>query len=121
MDYSNIVIDHFERPRNVLAACAEPELYGRAGSKAKGALIEFCLDVSDGHIESVRFRAWGCPHTIAVASWLTEQLPGQTVDQAQSLDLKTIAVELDLPAEKWRCVLMAEDALRAATKGVLSD
>lgn len=120
MNYSNIVIDHFEQPRNVLASCAEPELYGRAGSKAQGGLIEFCLEVSDGRIGQLRFRAWGCPHTIAVGSWLTEQLPGRKLQDVQSLDLEGIAGELGLPAEKWHCVLMAEDALRAATKGVVS-
>lgn len=116
MNYSSIVIDHFEKPRNVVISCDEAALHGRAGSKAAGVLVEFCLDVTDGKIDHAGFRAWGCPYTIAVASWLTEQLPGQRLDQVQSLDLDAIASQLSLPAEKWHCVLTAEDALRAAAR-----
>ncbi|MDH3646735.1 MAG: iron-sulfur cluster assembly scaffold protein [Gammaproteobacteria bacterium] len=117
MNYSNIVIDHFEKPRNVIEGCDESALSGRAGSKSAGMLVEFCLDVSDGVIEHAGFRAWGCPHTIAVASWLTEEITGKGINEVQSLDLDMIASQLELPAEKWNCVLMAEDALRDATKG----
>lgn len=120
MNYSSIVMDHFEQPRNVMDSCAASDLSGRAGSKAAGLLVEFCLRVSDGRIDHAAFRAWGCPHSIAVASWLTEQLPGSSLDEAQSLDLDAIARELELPAEKWRCVLTAEDALRAAAQGAVN-
>jgi len=116
MEYSSTVIDHFEQPRNVVTDCHKAALHGVAGSKAAGGLVEFCLDVNDSVIEYAGFRAWGCPHTIAVASWLTEQLPGKHVDEVQSLDLDHIAAELGLPTEKWHCVLTAEDALRAATR-----
>lgn len=119
MNYSNIVIDHFEQPRNVVTGCAETSLSGRAGSKDAGAWIEFCLTVTAGKIDHVGFRAWGCPYTIALGSWLTEQLPGQRVDDIQSLDLDAIAAKLEFPAEKWHCILAAEDALRAATTEVL--
>ena len=114
MNYSTIVIDHFEKPRNLIDSCDKNALSGRGGSKAAGMLVEFCLNVSDGVIDHAGFRAWGCPHTIAVASWLTEQLPGQKLKEAQSLDLDLIAERLDLPVEKWNCILTAEDALRAA-------
>jgi NifU-like protein involved in Fe-S cluster formation len=120
MNYSSIVMDHFDHPRNVMDACATADLRGRAGSKAAGLLVEFCLKVSDGRVNHAAFRAWGCPHGIAVASWLTEQLPGKSLDDAQSLDLEKIAGELDLPAEKWRCVLTAEDALRDAARGAVN-
>ncbi|NNF61648.1 MAG: Fe-S cluster assembly scaffold IscU [Gammaproteobacteria bacterium] len=116
MNYSELVIDHFEQPRNVLVDCREHSLHGTAGSKSAGRLVEFCLEVSGNVIRHAGFRAWGCPYTIAVASWLTEQLPDRHVDEVQTLDLDAIAAELDLPAEKWHCVLIAEDALRAATR-----
>ncbi len=116
MNYSDIVIDHFESPRNVAGPCSADALNGRAGSRAAGTLVEFCLEVDKGVIGHAGFRAWGCPHTIAVASWLTEQLPGKHVDEVQSLDLDHIAAQLGLPTEKWHCVLTAEDALRDATR-----
>ena len=116
LSYSDAVIDHFERPRNVVTdgTCAR-SVVGRAGSKGAGSLIEFCLQVREGLIERAHFRAWGCPHTIATASWLTEALPGQPLASAHRLDLNEVAGELGLPPEKWHCVLTAEDALRAAS------
>lgn len=118
LSYSEAVIDHFERPRNVGADDdCERSLVGRAGSKGAGLLIEFCLHVREGLIERAHFRAWGCPHTIATASWLTEALRGQSLASAQQLDLGTVAGELGLPPEKWHCVLTAEDALRACGGG----
>ncbi|MBT8132723.1 MAG: iron-sulfur cluster assembly scaffold protein [Gammaproteobacteria bacterium] len=121
MNYSSIVIDHFEQPRNVISDCQPTALSGRAGSQASGMLVEFCLEHDNGLIAHASFRAWGCPHTIAVASWLTEELPGKAIKSVRSLDLDAIAGKLDLPAEKWGCILMAEDALRAATRDLADD
>ncbi len=112
MDYSDKVIDHFERPRNVATRGGADSLSGRAGSLRSGSLIEFQVQMAGDVIERATFRAWGCPHTIAVASWLTEILPGQKLAGVLPLGVERVAAELGLPAEKWHCVLTAEDALR---------
>ena len=113
MQYSEPVLDHFRHPRNVAADGAGARV-GRAGSEAAGAIVEFHLGTRAGVVAGLAFRAWGCPHTIAVASWLTEQLTGQDVATVLPLDVDEVAAALGLPAEKWHCVLIAEDALRAA-------
>ncbi|NND65016.1 MAG: hypothetical protein HKM24_03530, partial [Gammaproteobacteria bacterium] len=56
--------------------------------------------------------AYGCPHLLALASWLTEHLIDQTIDLASSLDQTKISEALNMPKEKLNGVLIAEDALR---------
>lgn len=120
MDYSDLVIEHFERPRNVAGPETESSHRGRAGTRAAGAIIEFYLDLAGDTVRTAFFRAWGCPHTIAVASWLTEQLPQRRLSSLLPLDLAVVAEALGMPAVKWHCVLTAEDALRAALEGKTS-
>lgn len=114
MRYSEQVLEHFERPRNVAEAATGRAAIGRAGSEEAGAIVEFRLAQEDGCVTRLAFRAWGCPHTIAVASWLTGQLTGRGIDELLPLDVDEIASALGVPPEKWHCVLVAEDALRAA-------
>ncbi|NND60176.1 MAG: hypothetical protein HKN49_07905 [Gammaproteobacteria bacterium] len=112
MRYSELVTDHFEHPRNV--ATAAGGRVGRAGDRRRGAIVEFYLELDNGRVASLRFRAWGCPHTIAVASWLTGALADREQQTLLPLELDNIATELGLPTDKWHCILTAEDALRAA-------
>lgn len=115
VEYSAAVIDHFERPRHVADRGSPATQIGRAGSEAAGAVIEFRLTAVSGRVEGLGFRAWGCPHSIAVASWLCETLQGRKLAEL-AIDLDEVAAALGLPAEKWHCVLIAEDALRAALR-----
>ena len=118
MDYSAQVIEHFEHPRNVSAGPSPTALTGRAGSLRSGSLIEFQVEMAGEVIDRVTFRARGCPHTIAVASWLTGILPGQRLAETLPLGCERVADVLGLPAGKWHCVLTAEDALRAVQEKV---
>ncbi len=113
MNYSATVVDHFECPRNVAAGPGAQAVTGRAGSLRSGALIEFHVEMTGGVVSRATFRAWGCPHTIALASWLTGEIRGKALAGLLPLGVERVAAELGLPAEKWHCVLTAEDALRA--------
>ena len=75
--------------------------------------MEFQLDLSGQRIQKARFRAYGCPHTIALASWLTARLVGEKLERNYALDKSEVVSVLGLPTEKMRSVLIAEDALRA--------
>lgn len=112
--YSPAVLDHFDRPRHVAGSPGQATRVGRAGSEDAGAIIEFHLETRGTRVGKLGFRAWGCPHTIAVASWLCATLQGCEVAKLGRVDLDEVAAALGLPAEKWHCVLIAEDALRAA-------
>jgi cysteine desulfurase len=91
---------------------------GSAGSPAAEAWVRFYLRVDGGIVKAALFQAWGCPHTLAVMAWLTEQLPGRS--RALSLTQFVPGTPaawlqaLGVPVEKLGRLLIVEDALRAA-------
>lgn len=118
--YNQLVIDHFDHPRNAAAAAVGAQgalsggfIAGEGGSVDGGAWIEFQLKVEQKQIQSACFRAYGCPHTVALASWLTQRLVGETLFGGYTLDKQEIGAELGWPTEKMRGLLVAEDAIRA--------
>ena len=117
MQYSEAVRRHFERPANVGPPEWTADAQGQAGSVETGLCIRFWLSLDGADIRRAAFAAYGCPHAIAVASWIAGHLAGQRLPEACRLDLPAIAEALGLPAEKWRCVLVAEDALAACLDG----
>lgn len=116
--YNALVTELFDQPRNIASDQNELALRGEGGSVPSGVWIEFQLELAQQIIQKAQFRAFGCPHTIALASWLTEQLVGQELTQDYSLDKEEITNVLELPVEKMRSVLVAEDALRACVKNL---
>lgn len=112
MDYSEPVRRYFERP--ALAGVIEGRrglcVSGSAGQENQGLRIWLAARIVDGRIAEARFKAYGCPHTIAMAAWTAEQLAGKAVGELE-MDPLDAAAQLALPAEKLNCALCAEDAL----------
>lgn len=87
----------------------------------RGAWVRFSARIEAGRIADCRFRAFGCPHTLAAASFAAGRLLGAPVDAPLSIDAAALARALDVPAEKRGRLLVVEDALRslaAAARGV---
>ena len=59
-------------------------IHGAAGDREQGAAIELDARVAEGRIAEARFLAFGCPHLMAAASWLTERHGRASI--AQQLD-----------------------------------
>lgn len=113
-EYSGLVVDHFERPRNAgRFKRAADVIEGSAGHRDQGAVFTLSARVADSLIESVRFEAYGCPHCIAAGSWLTERLVGCTQEELRSWSWREVAGMIDIPAEKRGRLLILEDAVRA--------
>lgn len=116
LNYNDTVVDHFNRPRNAAPGPCRDATCGEGGSVSSGVWMEFQLGLDGRRIQRARFRAYGCPHSIALASWLTERLVGEKLDQEYALDKKEVVSVLELPTEKMRSVLVAEDALRECAR-----
>jgi nitrogen fixation NifU-like protein len=114
--YSELVLDHFEHPRNggeLPAASA----VARLDNPMCGDTLELSLRVEDGMIAEVRFRAQGCVPTIACASRLTEMVRGLTVGDALTIGRDAIIESLGgLPTASHHAAQLAVDALRASIK-----
>jgi cysteine desulfurase len=89
------------------------EATGEAGGPGEETWVRFHLTVTGGIVKSARFKAYGCPHTVAVAEWLTQQLPGRRRDQGPPGTPASWAEALSVPIEKLGRLLVVEDALLA--------
>ena len=58
------------------------------------------------------FLAYGCPHTIAACSWMTEKLSGVPVGELVNFAPDWVTDELNIPVEKAGKLLILQDALR---------
>lgn len=88
-------------------------LRGEAGSISEGAWVRFHLRVANGSVKAALFQAWGCPHTLAVTAWLTEQLPGRSLRDLVPGKPAAWLETLGVPVEKLGRLLTVEDALNA--------
>lgn len=118
MAYSDKVIDHFERPRNV--GTFPPIIAnvgtGMVGAPACGDVMRLQIKVNPetGLIEDAKFKTYGCGSAIASSSLVTEWVKGKSLDEAGSIKNSAIAEELALPPVKIHCSILAEDAIKAA-------
>lgn len=86
---------------------------GEARALDRGAWVRFAARIVGGRFEDCRFRAFGCPHTLAAASFVACRLRGAPLDAVSTLSPAILARELDVPAEKMGRLLVLDDALQA--------
>jgi len=112
--YSALVIDHFDHPRH--SGQFEPAadvIEGTAGRVADGVQFTLSARIAGDVIADVRFRALGCPHCIAAASWLSERLVGMSRQELTQWHWREVAAALEVPTDKRGRMLVLEDAVRA--------
>jgi nitrogen fixation NifU-like protein len=117
MAYSEKLLDHYEKPRNVGSFDKDTEgvATGMVGAPACGDVMKLQIKVGkNGVIEDARFKTYGCGSAIASSSLVTEWVKGKTLDEALAIKNTHIAEELALPPVKIHCSILAEDAIRAA-------
>jgi NifU-like protein involved in Fe-S cluster formation len=87
---------------------------GRAGDREQGAEVCLHLRLAGGRIAEARYRAFGCPHLIAAAAWLTERLAGCGRVDLEQWDWREAAAALEVPPAKFGRLLTLQDAVRDA-------
>ncbi|MGH8210742.1 MAG: aminotransferase class V-fold PLP-dependent enzyme [Steroidobacteraceae bacterium] len=88
-------------------------LTGESGGPGQEIWVRFHLTVADGTVKAARFKAYGCPHTLKVADWLTRRLAGRMREEGVPGTPSSWAEALSVPVEKLGRLLVIEDALRA--------
>lgn len=91
-------------------------VHGAAGDAEQGAQVQFDFRVAGDRVQQARFRAFGCPHLVAGASWLTERLLGARRADLQDWDWREAATALEVPPAKFGRLLTLQDALRDAAR-----
>ncbi len=89
---------------------------GTAGNADQGARVELAFAVEQGRVTQGRFRAFGCPHLVAAASWVTDRMRGVTRDELAAWDWREAAEALEVPAAKFGRLLTVQDAVRDAAR-----
>ena len=118
MAYSDKLIEHYEKPRNVGTLDKEDPNVGSGlvGAPACGDVMRLQIKVNPETqiIEDAKFKTFGCGSAIASSSLATEWVKGKTVDEAMGLKNTDIVKELNLPPVKIHCSVLAEDAIKSA-------
>ncbi len=120
-EYSELVLDHFEHPRNVGEAPGANAV-AVVESSACGDRMKLSLRIKvDGVIEDARFRTFGCVAAIAASSMATELLRGLDIEAAGSITDERVSEELGgLPPGKIHCSVLAGRAVREALRAFRS-
>ncbi len=116
-DYSDLVVEHFDRPRNAGELPPGPGIRRtHSGNRAAGAEVSLSVRIAGSEVAEVRFQAFGCPHFLAAASLATERLPGLPVAALAVWTARELGRDLRVPVEKRGRLLILEDAVRAAAQ-----
>jgi NifU-like protein involved in Fe-S cluster formation len=114
--YGPAVLAHFNDP--IGAGRLEPGdgvASGEARDPDGGQRVRLHVRVDpSGRLADVRFQAFGCPVTIAVASAAVERLRGRPREAALALDAPELARALELDPEQAPLAELPVRALRAA-------
>ena len=89
-----------------------PVVSGEAGREASGTRVRFHLRLTGAVVAEARFQAYGCPHTLAVASWLAGELAGRRREDLLPGSPGDWARRFEVPVAKLGRLLVIEDALR---------
>ena len=117
MAYSEKVLNHYERPRNVGTLDNRDNSVGTGlvGAPECGDVMKLQIQVDDGNkIVDAKFKTFGCGSAIAASSLATEWVKDKTIDEAFKVNNTEIVEELSLPPVKIHCSVLAEDAIKAA-------
>ncbi len=121
MTLDGLAREHFELPRNA-SGLLEPGPTvgtGAAGKVQSGIYVVFQVRVSvDGRIDAARWECMGPPAAIAAASWLSEQLEGRSLAEAEQWTALALGDALNLGPEALSGVLPVEDALQASLRAL---
>ena len=121
--YSDIVKDHFFKPRNLMLKEPKKTQYdavGIVGSPACGDQMKMWLkiDKKTERVKKLKWRTFGCASAIASTSAFSEMVTennGMTIEEALKIKPQRIMERLGgLPNRKIHCSVLADKAFRKA-------
>ena len=117
MAYSDKVMEHYEKPKNVGSLDRDDVSVGTGlvGAPECGDVMKLQIKVDKNEkIIDAKFKTFGCGSAIASSSLATEWIKGKSVDEASTIQNTHIVEELSLPPVKIHCSVLAEDAIKSA-------
>ena len=117
MAYSEKVVEHYEKPRNVGSIDGSNRSIGTGlvGAPECGDVMKLQIEVDENqNIVDAKFKTFGCGSAIAASSLATEWVKNKNINEASEISNTEIVEELSLPPVKIHCSVLAEDAIKAA-------
>jgi len=117
MAYSEKVLEHYEKPKNVGSLDSNDNSVGTGlvGAPECGDVMKLQIKVDENEkIIDAKFKTFGCGSAIASSSLATEWVKGKSIDEANTSQNVHIVEELSLPPVKIHCSVLAEDAIKGA-------
>ena len=117
MAYSEKVLEHYEKPKNVGSLDSNDNSVGTGlvGAPECGDVMKLQIKVDENEkIIDAKFKTFGCGSAIASSSLATEWVKGKSIDEANTIQNVDIVEELSLPPVKIHCSVLAEDAIKGA-------
>ena len=120
MAYSEKVLEHYQKPKNIGSLDPKSDNVGTAlvGAPECGDVMKLQIEVDHEtkKIIDAKFKTFGCGSAIASSSLATEWIKDKTLDDAFKVQNTDIVEELSLPPVKIHCSVLAEDAIKGAIK-----
>ena len=118
MKYNAIIMDHFNNPRNA-GTLANANAIGESTNEVCLDVMKLYLRVNGDVVAEASFQAEGCVPSIACGSFLTEYLPGRTIEELKAVDANPLETALGgLPSTKKHAAHLGADALREALRNL---
>jgi NifU-like protein involved in Fe-S cluster formation len=114
MNYSALTQRYFESAAGAGELEGAGVFRGSAGDRSQGTWVQFDMQIDSGQVRAARFRAFGCPHTIAVSAWLVETAAGKAPQPRLPESVQALRDRFEVPVEKMGRLLIIEDAWLAA-------
>jgi nitrogen fixation NifU-like protein len=112
--FSEIVLDHFQSPRNV-GELHDADAEAEGENPVCGDRLHVWLRLEGDIVAEMRWRAEGCAPAIAAASLTSELIAGKTVGEARLLTRERITEALGgLPARKSHAAVLAASTVQRA-------
>jgi nitrogen fixation protein NifU and related proteins len=115
-DYIEIILDHYEHPRNK-GRLEDADVLLGGGNPGCGDLITMYLKVDDdGRIERASFEGEGCTISMAGGSIISEMIEGMTLEEVMALGTSTMIEEMgeDVVKSRVRCATLGLGTVQAA-------
>lgn len=114
--YSKETMKRFTKPKYV-GEIKDADAVGEVGNVKCGDIMRVYIKVKDDKIKDIKFKTYGCVTAIAASDYLCEIAKGKKLEDALKISAKDVAAKMgEVPAIKFHCSILAQDALKEAIK-----
>ena len=115
--YEQDILDHYQNPRN-FGLLSSFDFISPLYNPSCGDSVTMCGTIKDNQLLVVTFEGKGCVLSLAMASMLTQFVPGKTIDELLDCneDLVGQLLKTQLGIKRMQCGMLPLQALQKGLK-----